>query len=386
MVITSNSKEKTSRDANNIVPGGDDHSTLSHIIISRFQDDLKSANFYMPEDSPFCQAFENLRFAPPVSEFEFIARNDWAILAKMSGFAGSRLTIFFEEFDIVLSIILEDKAEEKHDSPEGMQRFEAYLRTYLFRIIKANMAYLAGLNRISQVMLTGMEIETIFPVLVKELSRLFKFGMISLVTYHPEFDSFRVEAEYEAEDDDCNFKKQFVKLSETSLAKLLAERRGLIATSKDLGQGMLAQRMIRAGFHSFLFAPVFANGELTACLILASHGMDDYDDDGLVRLNPICESIGGALMACLNYSRLKQFNDDYTEAQKNFLHLEKYRNFIDITRGILHAFNNHLALIMGRAQILSQFSGESISREAAEKGLNIILNASTWYGHNSYSR
>ena len=59
------------------------------------------------------------------------------------------------------------------------------------------------------------------------------------------------------------------------------------------------------------------------------------------------------------------------------MQLEKSRNFIDITRGVLHAFNNHLALIMGRAQILRQFSGDVIKLETARKGLDIILNAST---------
>jgi signal transduction histidine kinase len=56
--------------------------------------------------------------------------------------------------------------------------------------------------------------------------------------------------------------------------------------------------------------------------------------------------------------------------------LEKFHNFTGITRGILHSFNNHLALIMGRAQILKQFSGEVIERAAAEKGLGIILKSS----------
>jgi len=54
---------------------------------------------------------------------------------------------------------------------------------------------------------------------------------------------------------------------------------------------------------------------------------------------------------------------------------EKYRNFVEIARGIMHSFNNHLALIMGRTQLLSMFSGEMIEKKAAQKGLDIILKA-----------
>lgn len=377
MTITANTKENTSQIAADIVPGGEDKSTLSHIILNQFGAELESAHFYMPEDSPFCTAFENLEFTQPINEFEFMNRNDWAMLTKMPGVARDRVIIAIEEFDIVLAVNLRQDSVLADALSRKLEKFSSYLHTYLFRIIKSHINYLAAINRISQVMLASVEIETIFPLLVSELRHLFKFNLVSLVTYHPEFDSFRVEAEYDLANDGCNFKKQFLKLSETSLANLLTEKRALIANSHDLGQGVLAQRMIRAGLHSFLLNPIFVNGDLGACLILASRGMNGYAEDDLLRLKPICDTIGGTLWASLNYSRLQQFNNDYNEAQKQFLNLEKYRNFIDITRGILHAFNNHLALIMGRAQILNQFSGENISREAAEKGLNIILNAST---------
>jgi signal transduction histidine kinase/CheY-like chemotaxis protein len=377
MTITANTKENTSQNAADIVPGGEDKSTLSHIILNQFGDELESANFYMPEDSPFCTAFENLEFTPPINEFELMNHNDWVMLTKMSGVAKDKIIIVFEEFDIVLAVNLKQDSASADALSRKLEKFSSYLHTYLFRIIKSHINYLAAINRISQVMLASVEIEIIFPLLVSELRHLFKFNLVSLVTYHPEFDSFRVEAEYDLANDGCNFKKQFLKLSETSLANLLTEKRALIANSHDLGQGVLAQRMIRAGLHSFLLNPIFVNGDLGACLILASRGMDGYAEKDLLRLKPICDTIGGALWAALNYSRLQQFNNDYNEAQKQFLNLEKHRNFIDITRGILHAFNNHLALIVGRAQILNQFSGENISREAAEKGLNIILNAST---------
>jgi signal transduction histidine kinase/ActR/RegA family two-component response regulator len=377
MTNTDNNMENTAQIPFNIVPGGEDKSTLSHIILNQFRNKLESARFYMPDDSPFCTAFENLEFSPPIHEYEFIGRSDWLMLAKMSGYAEGRLIIVFEECDIILSVYLKPDSAEKAVPSEKLEKFIFYLHTYLFRIIKGHMNYLAAINRISQVMLASVEIETIFPLLINELRNLFKFNIASLVTYHPEFDSFRVEAEFNGESEECNFKKQFLKLSETSLANLLTRKRGLVADEHDLGQGVLAQRMIRAGLHSFMLAPIFVNGELGACLILASRVMDGYVEDDLLRLNPICDIIGGALLASLNYSRLQQFSNDYNEARKNFLNLEKYRNFIDITRGVLHAFNNHLALIMGRAQILNQFSGETITRQAAEKGLNIILNAST---------
>jgi len=81
-----------------------------------------------------------------------------------------------------------------------------------------------------------------------------------------------------------------------------------------------------------------------------------------------------------DYIRLSRLNDRIYMVKDHLddmLLMEKYRNFLLLARGIMHSFNNHLALIMGRAQILHQFSGEVIERADAEKGLGIILKSTT---------
>ncbi|NIP43851.1 MAG: response regulator [candidate division Zixibacteria bacterium] len=359
-----------------IVPGGAENQTISHIIYNRFKKNLETGYFIMPDDSPFAEIFHDMDFDAPLKECTFVSREEYQVLIRKAGLHESALILPFEDFDLALRLQFTPDFPESVLDTDNLTPLNNYIRTYLSKIIKGHTTYLNVLNNMSQIMLSSMDIEAIFPVMVKEVSKLVNFNYMSLVTYHPEFDSFRLEAEYN-NSDGCSFKKQFIKSSETSLARLLVRTNGLVASLKDIGQGVIAQRMFRMGYQSFVFNPIYDKAELLATVNLASRDVDAYSKEHVKVLSRICNIVGSALKSATNHHHLQQLMNDYDNAKKHFMQLEKSRNFIDITRGVLHAFNNHLALIMGRAQILRQFSGDVIKLENARKGLDIILNAST---------
>jgi len=141
--------------------------------------------------------------------------------------------------------------------------------------------------------------------------------------------------------------------------------------------GSFSQRLARAGYKSYFLIPIYDKDSLIGSFNIGSLEQDPFGAGTRSMLAKVSELIGGTLKASEHFATLNKVTEDYQDAQNHFLLTEKYRNFIDITRGILHAFNNHLALIMGRAQLLRQFSGEIIDKERANKGLDIILRAST---------
>ncbi len=360
-----------------VIPGGAENETISLMVNNYFKNVLESGYFLMPNDSPYADIFEDMDFSPPLRECAYVSRQEWQEIINTAGLNDNVLILPFEDHDLALRLQFADGFNGFTSANDDFTELTKYIQSYLSKIIRSHTNYLNVLNRLSRLVLSSSEIETIFPVIVEELRKIIGFHRLSLVTYHPEFDSFRLEAEYDDTNDICCFKKQFIKLNETSLARLIVRRRGLITSAKDLGQGVVAQRLIRMGYQSYLFNPIYDGAELLASLNLASRDVNVYDQDSVKLLSGICNIIGDGLKSALKYHHLHQLMDDYDNARKHFMQLEKSRNFIDITRGVLHALNNQLALVMGRAQLLRQFSGDVIKLENARKGLDIILNAST---------
>jgi signal transduction histidine kinase len=377
MTLNADSQLKSKDIDNFVVPGGAENETISHIILNYFKNVLESGYFLMPNDSPYAEIFEDMDFSSPLRECAYVSRREWQEIINTAGLNDNVLILPFEDHDLALRLQFAGGFNGFTSASDDFAELTKYIQSYLSKIIRSHTNYLNVLNRLSRLVLSSFEIETIFPAVVDELKKIIGFHRFSLVTYHPEFDSFRLEAEYDDANDTCSFKKQFIKLNETSLARLIVRRRGLITSTKDLGQGMVAQRLIRMGYQSYLFSPIYDGAELLASLNLASRDVNAYDQNSVKLLSGICNIIGDGLKSALKHNHLHQLMDDYHNAKRHFMQLEKSRNFIDITRGVLHALNNQLALVMGRAQLLRQFSGDVIKLENAKKGLDIILNAST---------
>jgi len=348
---------------------------LKEIIQNCFADRIESVKVYVLENSPYSSVYENLEFDQPFESCDFVQQKHFEELLHNHGSDAAVLSVPFNEFDLIVELNFKSPGYNCTTEDDSVETFTTDFKRYLHGIIKRYYGVLSIINRLNQTILGCLDLETIFSRLAIELKSLIDFDRICMGTYHPQFNSFRVEAVYETENEDFCFMKQYIRAEDSNLVKLIENREPVLYDLKDMGKGHVANQLLHKGYQSILLYPIMDKGEIVASLHFGSKKENNFNQTDLKSLEPVCALVGRSIVAARIYYEQKKMMDDYRDAQEMFLHTERYRNFIDITRGILHSFNNHLALIMGRTQLLGMFSGDVVEREKLDKGLDIILKA-----------
>jgi len=350
---------------------------FNDLIGRKFYDQAVSARLYVLNNSEFSSVFENLRPSGLWNGCKFPDPDEFAaILENGNGVDPAELVICYPEYDAVLKLVF-SSGNYREEIEAGLLRdFESEFRRLLGLKVKRYFLKLASLNRINQVIIGDHDFNTIFLTLAGELKAVFDFDRISLITHYPMYQSFCVEGEYNRGEARLNHMRQFLKLSTEDEGLFGGDQIPIILKKNDIREESVITCLFGPDFENVILVPMTEKGELLASLNMGLKRENELESEDLEWLNTVALSITGAVRALYHQSRLATLTANSDNLHDNMLLMEKFRNFTGITRGILHSFNNHLALIMGRAQILKQFSGEVIERAAADKGLGIILKSS----------
>ncbi len=112
--------------------------------------------------------------------------------------------------------------------------------------------------------------------------------------------------------------------------------------------------LYRIGMRSYILVPVFDGEEVIGCFNLGSRKPFHFGK----RETEICQLVANHLSVAIKNSRLYQELKDAYENLKNsqetLLQSEKLRTLGEMASGMVHDFNNLLATILGRTQILLQ--------------------------------
>ncbi len=375
MRADTNTLQVTQESSNQAATAGD--AGIWKLLDQEFGGNLESWQILIRKDSAYQSVFENYELPARYASIKLIEHDNYESMPEGCVPDESEFNYRFPDLDLILKLKFHQVAEIGSKEIGRDSGFGRKLHDSLINTLKESFRNQNILYNISQVTVGCVDMEQIFFAVVDELRHIVNIDRISLVTYHEHHEAFRVEAEYERTAKKCSFMKQFVRLNESDLGLLLERRQPLSMNVEEFGDGTISQQLARRGYQSFLLIPVYDKDRLLGSLNIGSFVRDPFTRITVNMLSNVAGLIGCSLKASGQYSELSNVIADYKEAQEHFLLNEKYRNFIDITRGVLHAFNNHLALIMGRAQLLRQFSGDVIDPEKAKKGLDIILRAST---------
>jgi signal transduction histidine kinase len=350
---------------------------MKEIISDHFPDNIKSARIYVLEKSSYSIIFENMEYDHPFESCDFIEEKLFEELINDLEYESNILKVPFLDFDLILELKFEQTVFADKFANDIIGIFANDFDRCLQNTVKENYGKLSTINRLSQAIMGCLDLETIFSSLVMELKTLISFDRISICTFHSHFDSFRVEAIYETADDNFSFMKQYIRAEKSNIGMLLETKKTFIFNLNDSDKGPVGSQLLRKGIKSVLLSPIMDRGELIASLQIGSIKENGFDENDIKLIDMICKLMSRSIIASGNYSKMRELMNDYQDAQEMFLHTERYRNFIDITRGVLHSFNNHLALIMGRTQLLGMLSGDVIERAKLDKGLDVILKATS---------
>ncbi|MBD3382851.1 MAG: response regulator [candidate division Zixibacteria bacterium] len=238
---------------------------------------------------------------------------------------------------------------------------------------------LTTIDNLNRLICGTVDLREIFKGLVKELKNVVPYDRVSLVSFRPEIESFCLEAEYERESDNFDFKKQIIRTDQSSIARNHIEPEAQIySLSKgNLGHGIITQQLARKGYKTFVTCPIIEMGQPLASLNIGSLADNVYTENDLQKLKQICALVGRALVSIRSFQELRALSHSFSFFRKNVWRLEKSRNFVEIARGIMHAINNHLALIMGRSQILMHTLDKVSDDPKLKKSIELILRATT---------
>ena len=116
----------------------------------------------------------------------------------------------------------------------------------------------------------------------------------------------------------------------------------------------IQEYLYQIGVRSYVLVPVIDQNEVIGCYNLVSRLAHRFGH----REQQIAQSVANHLAVAIKnsqmYQELKEAYENLKSAQQTLLQSEKLRSLGELTSGVVHDFNNLLATILGRTQILLQ--------------------------------
>ncbi|MBI4240653.1 MAG: GAF domain-containing protein [Candidatus Rokubacteria bacterium] len=117
------------------------------------------------------------------------------------------------------------------------------------------------------------------------------------------------------------------------------------------------------GTRGLLAVPIRIRDELVGCFYLADRGVKDFSADQVEAAQLLGALAGLAIENGQLYGELRQAFDELTAAQERLVQSEKARALEEMAGGLAHEFNNILAIILGKTQLMLERAGEGQLRE-----------------------
>ncbi|HVQ78062.1 MAG TPA: GAF domain-containing protein [Candidatus Binatia bacterium] len=155
-------------------------------------------------------------------------------------------------------------------------------------------------------------------------------------------------------------------------AQVFATQRPVVQCQDLEAEGAPAEPYLRAlGMRSCAAVPLRAGGPIVGALYLAGAEPRDFSVDALEAVQVLVSVAGLAIENDRLYRQVQRALDELSAAQERLVQTEKMRALGEMAGGIAHEFNNILAIILGKTQLLLARSPEDPLRE----GLGVIEEA-----------
>jgi signal transduction histidine kinase/CheY-like chemotaxis protein len=246
----------------------------------------------------------------------------------------------------------------------------------LYEETKAKAYRLELADQINRAISSTLDVKEIFNVISQELKKVWEFDRISLCFWHPEERLFRMTMSFCPDAGLSAVGARNISADETDMTRVTQTRKPLCQAKLSVGANSkpMDRLIYSEGIRSYAYVPVLDDRRVVAVLSLESRKKQGLGPDQMELL----ESIGGHLSVALQnarlFSDLQKAYQNMKNTQKDMLQIERFRAWGEMAGGVVHDFNNILAAILGRVQLLLMklTSGKHDFREELEKSLRII--------------
>ena len=254
----------------------------------------------------------------------------------------------------------------------------------LYEETKAKAYRLELVDQINRAISSTLDVKEIFNIISQELKKVWEYDRISLCFWHPEERLFEMKMSFCPDAGLSAVGARRISAEETNMTVVTQTRKPFCQARLSLNaDSKPMDRLIHSeGIRSYAYVPVLDNQRVVAVLGLESRKKQGLGPEQIQLL----ESVGGHLSVALQnarlFSDLQKAYQSLKNTQKEMIQIERFRALGEMAGGVVHDFNNILASILGRVQLLLMklSSGKHDHRpdglgEEMEKSLRIIENS-----------
>lgn len=244
---------------------------------------------------------------------------------------------------------------------------------------------LALIDNINKAISATLDLDSFFKVVAKAVADNAGYRWTSLV--EPEGDSFVLKAGYTA-------KSAGVIATEPMLEIIGDKLRRVIETASPeflsfsqimkLGSPDKLQSVLDAGIRNLALFPIGDSVAAEAVMIVGSARSDGFSHHEVLLLKDLAVHLRIAWQNAQLYMQLKNAYEQLQEAQERIVQTEKLRALGEMSSGVVHDFNNILAAILGRIQIITGKLGKYATKSGRQfltRNLELIEKAATDGSH-----
>ena len=244
---------------------------------------------------------------------------------------------------------------------------------------------LALIDNINKAISATLDLNSFFRVVAKAVADNAGYPWTSLIV--PEGAAFVFKAGYTA-------KAAGVIATEPLLEIIHDKLRSVIETVSpefisfsqlmNLGSPERLQPVVDAGIRHLALFPIGDNVAAEAVMLVGSSRSDGFSHQELQLLKDLAVHLRIAWQNAQLYMQLKTAYDQLQEAQDRIIQSEKLRALGEMSSGVVHDFNNILAAILGRIQIIAaklDKHGKWSGRQFLTKNLELIEKAANDGSH-----
>lgn len=252
-------------------------------------------------------------------------------------------------------------------------------KSFLFRETIEKADRLSLMDKINTAISAALDLDSFFKVVAKAVSDNAGYKWTLLVV--PDGDSYSCKAGYSP--------SSLGDLNPAQALEILHDKLTQVFTSKtaefvsfaelaDLGKPEKLQPAVDAGIRHLVLLPIGEAEKCEAVLTVGSSSKDGFTAQELSLLHDITIHLRIAWQNASLYEQLKTAYRKLQEAQDRVIQSEKLRALGEMSSGVVHDFNNILAAILGRVQLMiKKMTGMSDQQwlKFFEKNLSVIETA-----------
>ena len=256
------------------------------------------------------------------------------------------------------------------------QLANAINNTRLYEDTRKKACRLELADQINRAISSTLDLKSIFQIVSQELIKIMDYDRINMFCWYPRERLFRREMTYSSKESSISKEIRNIPADETNMYEVVCtqepyhmEKLVLDQKSKPMDRLVYSE-----GIRSYMLIPIRESKEVTAVLSLESSKEYGFEEEQIQLLGSIAGHLSVAMQNAKLFSDLEEAYQDLKHTQSHMIQIERFRALGEMASGVVHDFNNILASILGRVQLLllKIGKGESSPINETEKNLKVI--------------